>query len=327
MSQKILVIDDSRTVRKAVEWVFHGSPFTVLSASTASEAMKLLRSERPDVALVDYHLPDQGGFEFCADVRGDASLEGIALIVIGGTHHPFDVARVTSSGANDHIMKPFKTDALVEKVTSVLSRAHVRPLQMTPASVDAVGAGPPPMVPPSLRPQPTPLPDLPALPEIDAVQPSVGRAVPPAPPAMAPQPTTLAPPPAPQTPPALRPPAAPQPVAAPQPPPAPQPASATGASPSGFRRVAPPEPEAAAPAAPTTASNGVTIDAEMVQQAVREVVPGIVKEVLADLLRQTIGPRVEQYAMRKIDDFTERDLLRLAEEAIEKQLQALDLGD
>jgi hypothetical protein len=57
------------------------------------------------------------------------------------------------------------------------------------------------------------------------------------------------------------------------------------------------------------------------------VVPGIVKEVLADLLRQTIGPRVEQYAMRKIDDFTERDLLRLAEEAIEKQLQALDLGD
>lgn len=328
MSQKILVIDDSRTVRKAVEWVFHGSPYTVLTASTASEAMDVVRAERPTVALVDYHLPDQSGFDFCRDVRADGELDSVGLIIIGGTFHPFEEDQVGACGANDFVMKPFKTDALIEKVTEVASRAAQRPLQMTPGAVESVatdGPPPPPQVPASLRPTPTPVPELPELPDTDA------PATPPAPPelpsdASAPPEATV--PVAPPQPP--EPPAAPDAPAIEEPPAPAEPAPAA----TGFRpveRSAETDTTEAAPvtseAAPATSEaapvTSVDVDPEVVREAVRAAVPGIVKDVLASLLRDSIGPKVEQYAMRKIDAFVERDLPRLAEEAIDKQLAEL----
>lgn len=324
MSQKILVIDDSRTVRRAVEWVFHGSPYTVLTASTASEAMELLRTERPTVALVDYHLPDQSGYDFCGEVRTDNDLDAIGLVLLGGEFHGFEESRVAECGANDFILKPFKTDALIEKVTNVASRASQRPLQMTPGAVDAVSAGgppPPPQVPESLRPNPTPMPDLPSLPDTAGPAPA-----PPEPPKPA-----IAPPPPPQ--------AAPLQVDAPiadaepleelEPTATPEASAAQEtASTSGFRPVSRPAEPAAnaadtAEAAPAAASAEIDIDPDMVRDAVRQAVPAIVKDVLAALLRESIGPKVEQYAMRKIDAFVERDLPRLAEEAIDKQLADL----
>ena len=122
MSQKILVVDDSRTVRKVVEWVFHGSPWTVLTAATASEATDVLRAERPDVALIDYHLPDQSGLDFCREVSRHSQLSGTKLIVLAGTYHAFDEGAVEACGAVDFIYKPFKTDALIEKVSAAAAQ-------------------------------------------------------------------------------------------------------------------------------------------------------------------------------------------------------------
>ena len=140
MTQKILVVDDSRTVRTVVEWVFHGSPYTIISAGTASDGIRLLREHLPSVALIDYSLPDQSGFELCQEIRRDASLSHIPLVMLGGTWGGFDETRAEAC-ADDYIYKPFKTDALIEKVSGATVRA-TRPPQVTPGDpAPAVPAG------------------------------------------------------------------------------------------------------------------------------------------------------------------------------------------
>lgn len=141
MTQKILVVDDSRTVRTVVEWVFHGSPYTIIGAATASDAVRMMREHRPAVALIDYALPDQSGFELCQEIRNDRDLSSIPLVMMGGTWGGFDETRAAAC-ADDYIYKPFKTDALIEKVSQAASRASVRPPQLTPDDARTVAGMP-----------------------------------------------------------------------------------------------------------------------------------------------------------------------------------------
>ncbi len=158
MTQKILVVDDSRTVRTVVEWVFHGSPYTIISAATASDAVRMMREHRPSVALIDYSLPDQSGFELCQEIRKDRDLSGIPLVMMGGTWGGFDETRAAAC-ADDYIYKPFKTDALIEKVSTASARANARPAQMTPTDARTV-AGMPAIPPMGAMPLGAPLPPL-----------------------------------------------------------------------------------------------------------------------------------------------------------------------
>jgi CheY-like chemotaxis protein len=140
MTQKILVVDDSRTVRTVVEWVFHGSPYSVTSASTASEAGRAVRELLPSLVLVDYSLPDQSGFALCRELREDPALADVRLVILGGGWGGFDEARVKECGADDFIMKPFMTDALIEKVAAVLARdAHASDVGLPPEASSPTG--------------------------------------------------------------------------------------------------------------------------------------------------------------------------------------------
>ncbi len=58
MGQLLLVVDDSRTVCRAVQLVLHASMYDVVAVGTASEAIRVARAQRPAAIIVDYHLPD-----------------------------------------------------------------------------------------------------------------------------------------------------------------------------------------------------------------------------------------------------------------------------
>lgn len=355
MTQEILVVDDSRTVRTVVEWVFHGSPYSIRAVGTASEAIRAARESRPVVILVDYALPDQSGFELCEDIRRDPALTSVPILMLGGTWSHFDEARVAACGADDFIYKPFKTDALIEKVTGIVARGKARPVVLTPADpVPHVRAVPPlpgaqirPMGAPGAGARGTPAAALqagpPPLPG-RAPQPAASRGIPPveshqpiATPQRMPAPQPIA--------------AAPEPIAMGQPLPAPAPivGSEPLPLPSPIREARPvaapqPVPAPVAPAGlpdqrsgeitadvpvgasasganvPVAAAAAIQVDPELLEQVVRKLLPPIVKEVLAGLLRQTIGARVESYATSKIDAFVEQELPGLAENAIEAKL-------
>lgn len=132
MAQKILVVDDSRTVCRIVQWVFHASPYEVYAVHKGSDALEALEVETPHALLVDYWLPDGSGTDLVARIRRDARYSRMPIVVIGGRHHEFDESEVARSGAQGVIYKPFRTDDLIETVSQAVSSMAARPAQFTP---------------------------------------------------------------------------------------------------------------------------------------------------------------------------------------------------
>ena len=102
--KKILVVDDSKTIRTLCEWIYKGLEDKLFTADSAESARLMMSKESPDVVIVDYTLPDTDSYDFVSSI-----CENFHVIMMGGTYAPFDEAKAKASGAAVVITKPFKT--------------------------------------------------------------------------------------------------------------------------------------------------------------------------------------------------------------------------
>ncbi len=118
--KKILVIDDSKTVRPLCEWIYKGLDDKLFTAASAAEGEKIIQAESPDVVFVDYTLPDGNAIDFIKSHKSNQR----AMILLGGTYVDCDVDAAMAAGAFDCLIKPFKTDdyfGLVDNAYASLS--------------------------------------------------------------------------------------------------------------------------------------------------------------------------------------------------------------
>jgi CheY-like chemotaxis protein/predicted regulator of Ras-like GTPase activity (Roadblock/LC7/MglB family) len=118
---KVMVVDDSVSVRKVVEHALAPRQMEVIAASTGTEAVERLEGERPDVVICDVILPDKDGYEICAFVRAHARLGGTPVLLISGIVDERVRERAAQVKANDVMFKPFTADTLVRKVNELLA--------------------------------------------------------------------------------------------------------------------------------------------------------------------------------------------------------------
>lgn len=102
--KKVLVVDDSKTIRTICEWIYKNLEDRVITADSAASARQLIQSESPDIVVVDYTLPDMDAYEFVSSIKDKAR-----VVMMGGTYAAFDVDKAMASGAVKTLMKPFKT--------------------------------------------------------------------------------------------------------------------------------------------------------------------------------------------------------------------------
>lgn len=124
MSQTVLVADDSKTIRQIVGMALKASPYRLVEASSARATLDALQ-QRPDVILLDYHMPDGSGYDVCRAIKGNAATRNIPIVMLGGTFKNFDEARARQSGADQIVWKPFQTDQLIEAIEQAISGASV----------------------------------------------------------------------------------------------------------------------------------------------------------------------------------------------------------
>ena len=131
--QRILIVDDERTIVQIVEQRLRRDGFDVLSATTGAAALTTLRQHQPAAILLDIGLPDIDGFEVLRRLRA----EGFNVPVIMLTARGEEVDRVVGLelGADDYVVKPFSPRELVARVRALLRRtaeaAELR-AQLTP---------------------------------------------------------------------------------------------------------------------------------------------------------------------------------------------------
>lgn len=127
MSQTVLVADDSKTIRQIVEMALKASPWEVVGVDTAQQAMQAAR-QRPTVILLDYYMPDGSGYDVCRALKEDAATRQIPIVMLGGTYQSFDESRARACGADVVLMKPFKTDALLNALEDAKNAESSLPL-------------------------------------------------------------------------------------------------------------------------------------------------------------------------------------------------------
>ena len=158
MSMRILIVEDSVTMRKVMEMTFAGEDAELLTVESGELALQQGRDFGPDVAFVDASLPGLDGYEVARRIKADPQLGGTSVILMASQHRPLDEARASEVGADDHILKPFDTQEAIDKATQLAGQAEA--LYEAPSIPVARPATTPPrpVSQPSYRPTPPPLP-------------------------------------------------------------------------------------------------------------------------------------------------------------------------
>ncbi|MBM3981645.1 MAG: response regulator [Planctomycetes bacterium] len=115
---RVLVIDDSRTVRLIIGRALAGTGLDVVEASNGREGLERLRGT-PNVALVlvDWNMPEMNGLEFLSAVRADRAYDQVRLVMVTSETEQEQVHRALSAGADEYVMKPFTRDILIAKLS------------------------------------------------------------------------------------------------------------------------------------------------------------------------------------------------------------------
>jgi CheY-like chemotaxis protein len=121
----VLAVDDSATMRKALEITFGSDDFRVVTADSSANALALLKEE-PVAVVIDTALGSEDGYALARAVRArDAR---IAVIALASRYTPYDAARGREAGVDDFADKPFDTQALLDKVKkAIIAREAAKP--------------------------------------------------------------------------------------------------------------------------------------------------------------------------------------------------------
>ncbi len=119
--RRVLIVDDDRSILRALEYAFTRAGYRARGAGSADEAMMELAISHPDVILLDLVLGDDDGVDLCREIR---SRSAAPIIVLSVVDDEAEKVRALDSGADDFVVKPFGLDELLARVRVALRRGE-----------------------------------------------------------------------------------------------------------------------------------------------------------------------------------------------------------
>jgi len=115
---KVLIVDDSRTIRTIIRRILIELGYEVCEAANGIEALRVFEAEKDAVKLllVDWNMPEMNGFELLKQLRQDPGLSWLKIVMVTTETEMDHMASALEAGADEYIMKPFTKDILVEKL-------------------------------------------------------------------------------------------------------------------------------------------------------------------------------------------------------------------
>jgi twitching motility two-component system response regulator PilG len=120
---KVMVIDDSNTIRRSAEIFLLQAGCAVILAEDGFDALAKIADHQPDLVFVDIMMPRLDGYQTCALIKKNAKFHGIPVIMLSSKDGLFDRARGRMVGSDQYLTKPFTKESLLKTVA-----AHVRPV-------------------------------------------------------------------------------------------------------------------------------------------------------------------------------------------------------
>ena len=123
---RILVVDDDRDIVRLVRSYLEKAGFQVLTAHDGESALRVLRSEKPQLVILDLMLPDRDGWDVARLVRADSSIAATPIIMLTARVEDNDKIVGLEIGADDYITKPFNPREVVARVRALLRRSQLQ---------------------------------------------------------------------------------------------------------------------------------------------------------------------------------------------------------
>jgi twitching motility two-component system response regulator PilG len=115
-SIKVLVIDDSNTIRRSAELFLRQAGYDVILAEDGFDALAKISDYKPQIIFVDIMMPRLDGYQTCALIKQNAQLKSTPVIMLSSKDGVFDRARGRLAGSDRYLTKPFTKEGLLEAI-------------------------------------------------------------------------------------------------------------------------------------------------------------------------------------------------------------------
>jgi DNA-binding response OmpR family regulator len=120
MSKTILIADDEPHIVAALEFLLQRNGYDVIVARNGEEALEMVESRVPDLALLDIMMPVRSGYEVCRRIRERADWRHIKIIMLSAKGRDEEVSKGLAIGADLYVVKPFSTTDLLNRIKELL---------------------------------------------------------------------------------------------------------------------------------------------------------------------------------------------------------------
>jgi two-component system phosphate regulon response regulator PhoB len=121
---KLLVADDLVPIRQMVRITLSTQGWTIVEAKNGNEALELVRSEKPDLVLLDVDMgPGPNGFDVCRQIRADDATKDIPVVMLTAHESDSDRAIGFAAGATQYLTKPFGPLELIDTIRGILAHS------------------------------------------------------------------------------------------------------------------------------------------------------------------------------------------------------------
>jgi twitching motility two-component system response regulator PilG len=123
----VLVIDDSKTIRRSAETMLKQEGFSVITANDGYESLAKVVEHKPDIIFVDIMMPRLDGYQTCALIKNNERYSNIPIILLSSKDSIFDKARGRIVGSQYYLTKPFTREDLLGAINKHLNDQTLSP--------------------------------------------------------------------------------------------------------------------------------------------------------------------------------------------------------
>ncbi len=139
---KILIVEDEAPIRTLISFACAGAGFEVESCDSVIAAQALLDSQKPDLVLLDYMLPEISGVEWLEKLRSDEKTRHLPVIMLTARGSETDRVKGLNAGADDYIVKPFMPRELIARIQAVMRRYNIQGEKTVTTTSSLIKCGP-----------------------------------------------------------------------------------------------------------------------------------------------------------------------------------------
>lgn len=117
---KVLVIDDSKTIRRSAENLLSKEGYDVITATDGFDALAKIADARPEIIFVDIMMPRLDGYQTCALIKNNSEFKTTPVVMLSSKDGLFDKAKGRIVGSDQYITKPFSRDELLGTIQTLV---------------------------------------------------------------------------------------------------------------------------------------------------------------------------------------------------------------